>query len=612
MLWQIVSESLYIPGTKLRLSFDEQLLKDELAIKGYMRESLSPSSALNSAIARHICLLPANTLGLRGNATKKCKRNNWGWVFRPDGSGKSLVLVFAVQQILAAEKMQGPSFYSAYWSMFGHQPEEPRINPFGDGGKNSFQRLWNVLQEELRNLLGVREHEITFSTGKGSNKYRNLPVSQALLNEHDLQLIKEQHLPQKVLNDDNDLYFRIRKLNLSKHGKRKVYTSSLKPSLLEQVRDYIENGPDQLELEARKATVATFKLVSEVMLHEESDFFDDSTFYPYLENVHQDVEEVLDKYFVSAACLRFEMSDHGIESCHPGSPIQKGKRIFLLVAREHSQELFSSQSDEDWLKELLRNSFTVAKTALSNKYVLFQSWPVPAELEGLVFSPSGNRHFEKLPIPRSKLEFEGGVCVNLSSRAYLIGHGPKALFMGNQRVERDTKCELDGDPMPLRGALRFLSLSLMPCRHRISILGAKIFIELVEKRVFELNPILIKQELCVIPASLHVSTSSTKKLKDDVPIHNLNELNDEFWFKNKMKKIRGYEAAAVNRDQRWTYVEKPIVQRALIKLSYCSLPVRFKRVIEEKMRRTSTVPMYFASKDRDARNGINGIIPRHA
>ena len=209
LLWEVVVRRLYKPGSKLYLAFDESLLEEELRKAHVEIPGSGPTEALNTSIKRHCQQMRNGFFGLSREPGGRCWKDNWQWVFEVDEIGRTLAMTFAVQQVLAAEHMQSVSFYTAYWGMLGATADETRVNPFGDQGGNSFTRLWGRLRKELIEILGVQESEITFDYGQGSNKYRNLPVSQSLLSEGDMRLADAAIRNANRLSDDR-LYAALR------------------------------------------------------------------------------------------------------------------------------------------------------------------------------------------------------------------------------------------------------------------------------------------------------------------------------------------------------------------------------------------------------------------
>ena len=118
-LWHVVQSRLHRSGRRIYLSFDDTLLSEELKNTGRSVTEESPTVALNAAIQRHCGMMANGCIGLRADEDKPLRRNNWHWVLLPNKSGRSLALVFAAQQILAAEGMRGASFYESYWKAFG-------------------------------------------------------------------------------------------------------------------------------------------------------------------------------------------------------------------------------------------------------------------------------------------------------------------------------------------------------------------------------------------------------------------------------------------------------------------------------------------------------------
>ena len=166
LFWDLVREREQAHN-KIYLAFDESMLLEAFDARQLALSSLSVTQELNLVMQRHCRRLYNGDVGLSETPDGPCLRDNWSWVFERRDDRPSLCLVFAAHQIIAAEKMQGLSYYAAYWQALGVTPQESRVNPFGDAGKLSFRRLWESLKRELCSELTYQKTGLHLSTGPG-------------------------------------------------------------------------------------------------------------------------------------------------------------------------------------------------------------------------------------------------------------------------------------------------------------------------------------------------------------------------------------------------------------------------------------------------------------
>ena len=259
--------------------------------------SLSVTQELNLVMQRHCRPLSNGDVGLSETPDGPCLRDNWSWVFKGRDHRPSLCLVFAAHQIIAAEKMQGLSYYAAYWQALGVTPQESRVNPFGDAGKLSFRRLWESLKRELCSELDIPEDRLTFKHGAGPNKYRNLPISQSLLNERDLATLASS-IPQAQKLSPQRLYGRMTQVKLSASGHRKVMSGFLQDELLAQFRDFLLAGKAASVPQKKKKALDARRLsaIKQLVIQEEHEIFGDVTVHCSSLSSEVDVDAELDAY----------------------------------------------------------------------------------------------------------------------------------------------------------------------------------------------------------------------------------------------------------------------------------------------------------------------------
>ncbi len=161
--------------------------------------------------------------------------------FEVQSNGRSLAICFAAQQVLAAERMisdddaGSDAYYARYRQILG-------LDPKGLGTPLryiQFAKIWETFRIELLSLANASGSVITFQQGTGKNKYRALPMSQALLDQESLVIIHER-IPNIGKRSDEDLIHRVRRISrhLSRKGQDKVYLDIMVPALLNQIRSF--------------------------------------------------------------------------------------------------------------------------------------------------------------------------------------------------------------------------------------------------------------------------------------------------------------------------------------------------------------------------------------
>lgn len=584
--WQVIEERLYKPGARLYLAFDESLLEEELERAGIQVPSGGPTHALNAAIQRHCRPMRNGFIGLSAEPGGRCRKDNWQWVFGPDEMGRTLALTFVVQQILAAEHMRGVSYYTAYWQMLGATADETRINPFGDQGTNSFTRLWGQLRKELGETLGVEFREITFEFGRGSNKYRNLPVSQSLLSEGDMALA-EDAISGAISMDDHRLYAALRRTKLSSSGQRKVYISALKDSIVAQFREYLES--ERADRQAgSKRTAVTHKApadVSTLRIYEDFELFGDSVFHLTTTVDGVVVAEVLTSFLSENKCLVFEESDEQISPV--GSMVLRtgGTQVFILGYCADIDEMLSAVPDDASIPTL-NEYFVPVSTSLAARFALIRCPSLPAALENVDISSEPPERRESAEHGPLDVQLGGGLCVNKASNAYILGFGPEKILRDGEPVEHESSCKLDSEEMPVGSALEKLSKSSVSCRFELCIAGKSVYIDMVEGTTKEPDAAYVLTDYCLLPIGL----MDDRPLKTWTPIVFACDVNRSEWPEQRRKRIQCLAAAMIGYDLRWIKADQPSFEECLATMSYLGLPSSVLGQVERRMKATGLKP----------------------
>ena len=588
-LWRVVEERLYKPGSRLYLAFDESLLEEELTKKDLEIPTGGPTNALNASIQDHCQPMRNGFIGLSRQPGGRCWKDNWQWVFEADEADRTLALTFAVQQVLAAEHMQSVSFYTAYWRMLGASADETRINPFGDQGRNSFTRLWGQLRKELEAILGVEQWEITFDFGRGSNKYRNLPVSQSLLSEGDMRLAKAAIRGATNMNDDR-LYAALRRTKLSSSGQRKVYMAALKDGIVAQFREYLESEETEGEAKAKRPVVRLKAKtdVSALLLYEDYELFGDSIFHCTTTDEGVHVAEILSSYLSDNRCLVFEDKDDRISATASQVIQAGGAQVFILGHRSEIDEMLTMAPDDTSIPRLSQY-FAPVSTSLASDFTLARCISLPAVLENVDLSSQSHRRLKSAARSEVEMQLGGGLCVNKVSNAYILGFGPTLITRNGDTIKPESNCELDSEEMTVENALEELSNATVPCRFELRVADKVIYIDMVDGATNTAEAGYVLTDLCMLPVGL----MDDRPLDDASRVISACDVNSREWPERRRKLIRSLEAAMAGRDVRWIKADNPSIEECLAAVSYLDLPRSLGDLIARKVRVTGLKPWPF-------------------
>jgi hypothetical protein len=586
-LWNIVRNRFHNKGYCLFLCFDDHVLNQALDEKGLDLCNLSPTEALNLTIQKHCRQLSTGNVGLRESEDGFARRENWKWVLEPQESGVSLAMTFVTQQILAAEKMQGSSFYTAYWEALGLDSDETRKNPFGDQGKKSFRALWGQLKRELKTVLEVDDRAITFRYGFGMNKYRNLPVSQSLLNERDLrEVMSGVHQIEEM--GDQALYAAIRRQKVSKSATNKIFNASLQRYVLAQVRDFASRSADIEILLPQPSTHTKADRPGQPVfrIYEEVEFFGDSTFY--CSYIDEQVGSKIGEWLETQKLILFQVDEGEIASTSQTVLLEEGETVFLLGSTSAVEEFI--RTIDSLLGDFSGSSmFHNVSLSLSGGYSLIRCLSVPAEVIGLDIL-SGVVTRDRGDASDIDIRFRGGICVNKTSNSYILGYGPTQITSGGVLVESAAQCQIDAQDLDIQSALKSLSESKVPCRHKFQLGSRTIFLELVDVREFTRMPVIACNTWCILPESVARSTVGNQKFTDYQFHEDVYKTMPKILASNRYRITAMLAVSLTKRKSRRVKVDSDQIDRCLTLLSYVDLPENTKFAISRKALLSNTVP----------------------
>lgn len=367
-------------------------------------------------------------------------------LFKKTDNGVSLVLVFAVQQIIAVEEMaadtdcSADAYYRHYCQAIDKGISNRKKCPIG---YDDFERIWDTLKHELLIQLQADERQITFKQGKGSkNKYRNYPLSQALLTLDDLNTLATQLTPAD-LNDQQHLLNSVRQLapQLSARGHRKVYNQALSQALCEQIIGH-QVMPHLFELPGSKdAPAAAIECRDgDFFIGVETQGWDDWYIVRYQINTEvadaSGFKRMFNDYFATHRVMALTPEHWGGFSLQTDWAADISTKDLLL--------LYPSGFDGSLLAELNRKfdgfkSHMINHTNVPRGFVLrnCSGFPQPGCLADIL--PGESNLGEKRVLP--KMAFAGGLAVDQRANKFLLGYPPTQILVDESQLsDADVVC----------------------------------------------------------------------------------------------------------------------------------------------------------------------------
>ena len=438
-LWKYI-ERQYEEHRPLYLSFDSRTLAEIFSDEEDHSKELEVDNAVASL--NNACHQLYSRTSLR----------NWGlkpYCFDFDSKGRSFSICIVAQQVLAAEMMISDESYSAdnyyvrYCELLGRE-EVQKHSPLR---YMDFARVWSVVRLELLSMSGASEKTITFEMGRGKNKFRNLPISQSLLNIQSLRTISIE-VPNLQEIDDNILLLKARNLGskLSTRARTKLSTRHLQAGICAQIRSF---DPSPLSLQSDVESKETDwhqevapLLPTDLFIEEYQEGFDRGLRIRHGTQLSAtDFKETLVDMACRAEIGFHRSSDGGWEGLPDDEPLnnpecslfifESGGRDFLETSAEHRVESLHCEG-------------------LPQKLALYKRDP----------NDSGSDDLDKKEVRNlreAKIGFEGGLCVNKITRAYLRGYPPKHLFFKGVQCDSSELVKLDQETMTWFEARRILA-----------------------------------------------------------------------------------------------------------------------------------------------------------
>lgn len=419
-LWDFV-ERQYQPAQRLFICIDA------LALASMMAKAQKTESCTAEEAERDFLEACSEYVTIRGN---RATISNVAFTEMDDG--RTMVICYAAQQILAAEKMtndeqtSADSYYPRYRSLLGFADPNLHQCPIS---YQQFRRIWGTLRKEILRLPNASPRVVSFRPGAGlKNRFRNFPMSQALLSLDDLDratstLSNYEHL------SDTQLLFHLQSKSylLSARGKSKLFNDPLLKPIVSQVRDHLSQDYRPPVQKAQRARSSDLPSLSSLYVVVEDDGWED--YYCIRSSSEEQELGVIVEDLVSrdgALIFREDERLLFVGTKH-SEPLVSGECI-IIVARRRFEDRLAEELTSEFGPDSVMPMLEV-KSNLSDGFSALYCRSVPQFLHGQKFLDFGKRQ----PEVQGGLEPTGGLIINRQNSTFLIGYPPTGLlFDGNE------------------------------------------------------------------------------------------------------------------------------------------------------------------------------------
>lgn len=428
------------------------------------------------------------------------------------GKSYSRVMCLAVQQVLVVESMLNHDQYSdrAYFPRYrarlkiqsGKKHETPIQS-------SSFQRIWSTLAHEITNTLGTTSNTITFRAGSGNDINRNLPFSQALFTQQDLQAIHSR------ANIDSSTEIKIVKhiikgclSNLNKRAKRlfseATTNQQLGERLWEQVRSFKLGIVAQSEPHSRSERQTRRRLVANFEGDDFEDLYgiyllDPGSRFTQEPPTDRDLKELLS----NSEMVAFSLTDTHYEEIDSTNEFEPDDQVMLLLLTEHEDAIlrrFAEYYDGRKPRRI--------KTNLSEEFVFLYCGPLP---NSLLFDPLGRKTKSKRV---ADIVFLQGLPIDARTELYLAGYTPQAISCQGRLLEETELICVNGSNKTVKEFLGEIAQNKDLRSYTVNIESYKQTITVVSenptKPVQLFGYSLIGSELAPIASALNVQQPSLR------------------------------------------------------------------------------------------------------
>jgi hypothetical protein len=361
-------------------------------------------------------------------------------VFHPSLSGRTQVICYAAQQVIAAERMMGDeavsadSYYIRYREVIGLTG--------GEGipiGYAIFKKIWKTFETELKALKEATSWNITFEEGTGKNKYRNYPISQSLLDDESLNRIHQRIRNINGISDES-LILKVQNIDykLTSRSARKIFIDAMRKGILRQIRTYepiksaVKMRPPNNKNHQEVITLDQF-----VLLFDDEDW--DNEFFVVEFHPKENSSLVKEKGLEAfEAYLReskhepfvlFYFDKDRYRAISPKLAKDENVAISHMLVRENSENAL----------EILLGSAR-AELLRKEEAILPQGLDLYACDENIMSSLG-----DHVDYALETIEFSGGILLNRVANTFLWGFPPTKISFGGARLLAGRLIEVNGE-----------------------------------------------------------------------------------------------------------------------------------------------------------------------
>ena len=349
---------------------------------------------------------------------------------RVPGQAYTRVICLAVQQVLVVESMlhdgvySEQSYFPRYRDVLGAAEPNEHSSPLATA---VFSEIWRTLARELTSVPGASDRTVTFEAGRGRDRNRQFPLSQALLTTHDLTIIREESpglhegadnrsIVLALLRTRGHLGLRARKLIAAAATDDAVATR-----LAVQVRSFLSSDILGSIRGARHASSDPGRIIAYLERVDAFDFENESDTYAVYhrteveQHAGEGVEAALrDRLSLVHAVVLTPDAD-GFREWTNDVVIDSSDAVMAIVLSSQLQNFIAQ------VEQAFGATFGAVRNNLSDRFaVLVCTSGVGPELGFLL----GARH---LPAGVKALELDGGLLADARSHTYLMGYPPTGI-----------------------------------------------------------------------------------------------------------------------------------------------------------------------------------------
>ncbi len=395
----------------------------------------------------------------------------------------SNVIILIALQIVAADLMTSKakeytsdSYYPPLRKLISNELGEEHDIPFED---QAYKKMWDVFKSEIISINS--KSIVTFDVvGKGREKNRIYPMSQALLNERDLISLGMFYYKQK------DKYFLSQEFNwnsfvvsmsrrISERGRRCIANIMLREAVINQLQIFVEtrSEEDLVELITNIKKIDTsFQCV---LIEDESEAFfggDEEFYLKILAQDGSDLEQLVGlerlKRFLEINDYLLFYTSEGIYRSNPRKRyIESIEDIYILSDSDNAVKVLEETIG---IKSL---DFEIIEIGNIDSYSLFKI--SDQRINGIEINIVNGVFGKKEE--KSILELAGGIRVSNIGHEYFCCFPPTSIIFNGNELSHDSQLIINGNEAQYSAFLDILRLK-MPNRYLIEVEGARLALNL--------------------------------------------------------------------------------------------------------------------------------------